>query len=175
MWNMEPALLIFWNTKTFLVLQDIQIRGVNRDERNLKMAIQYPNSKHFLTYRHSLRVILHDICWFIRASNEISHVKLILQKISAKLVICVYLLLSQSYASILYLQLPSNFKMSLRGKEVEHHDIGKDMKMAQEITYKPMHIAEGSPNDSNVISSRSLPLYCLFPFLFFCLWLPAYV
>ncbi|KAE9446040.1 hypothetical protein C3L33_21999, partial [Rhododendron williamsianum] len=35
---------------------DIQIRGVNRDERNILMAKKYPNSKHFLTYRHSLRV-----------------------------------------------------------------------------------------------------------------------
>lgn len=34
---------------------DIQIRGVNRDEKNIKMAQDYPNSTHFLTYRHSLR------------------------------------------------------------------------------------------------------------------------
>ncbi|EXB40341.1 hypothetical protein L484_017483 [Morus notabilis] len=34
---------------------DIQIRGVNRNEKNIQMAKQYPNSKHFLTYRHSLR------------------------------------------------------------------------------------------------------------------------
>lgn len=34
---------------------DIQIRGVNRDEKSIHMAKQYPNSKHFLTYRHSLR------------------------------------------------------------------------------------------------------------------------
>ncbi|KAL5543842.1 hypothetical protein UlMin_007626 [Ulmus minor] len=34
---------------------DIQIRGVNRDEKNIQMAKQYPNSRHFLTYRHSLR------------------------------------------------------------------------------------------------------------------------
>lgn len=38
------------------LLQDIQIRGVNRDERSIQMAKQYPNSRHFLTYRHSLRV-----------------------------------------------------------------------------------------------------------------------
>ncbi|KAK7848806.1 protein microrchidia 7 [Quercus suber] len=37
---------------------DIQIRGVNRDEKNIQMAKEYPNSKHFLTYRHSLRVLL---------------------------------------------------------------------------------------------------------------------
>ncbi|KAE9453611.1 hypothetical protein C3L33_14475, partial [Rhododendron williamsianum] len=34
---------------------DIQIRGVNRDEKNILMAKRYPNSTHFLTYRHSLR------------------------------------------------------------------------------------------------------------------------
>ncbi|XP_023771543.1 protein MICRORCHIDIA 7 [Lactuca sativa] len=34
---------------------DIQIRGVNRDEKSIEMATQYPNSRHFLTYRHSLR------------------------------------------------------------------------------------------------------------------------
>lgn len=38
------------------LLQDIQIRGVNRDEKSIQMAKQYPNSRHFLTYRHSLRV-----------------------------------------------------------------------------------------------------------------------
>ncbi|CAH8389946.1 unnamed protein product [Eruca vesicaria subsp. sativa] len=35
---------------------DIQLRGVNRDEKNIEMAKTYPNSRHFLTYRHSLRV-----------------------------------------------------------------------------------------------------------------------
>ncbi|OAP00988.1 hypothetical protein AXX17_AT4G28850 [Arabidopsis thaliana] len=34
---------------------DIQLRGVNREERNIKMASQFPNSRHFLTYKHSLR------------------------------------------------------------------------------------------------------------------------
>ncbi|CAI9263111.1 unnamed protein product [Lactuca saligna] len=34
---------------------DIQIRGVNRDPKKIEMAKQYPNSRHFLTYRHSLR------------------------------------------------------------------------------------------------------------------------
>uniref|UniRef100_A0ACD5UPJ8 Uncharacterized protein n=1 Tax=Avena sativa TaxID=4498 RepID=A0ACD5UPJ8_AVESA len=36
-------------------VNDIQLRGGNRDEKNIEMAKQYPNSKHFLTYRHSLR------------------------------------------------------------------------------------------------------------------------
>jgi hypothetical protein len=41
------------------LFQDIQIRGVNRDEKNIQMAQSYPNSTHFLTYRHSLRVSLY--------------------------------------------------------------------------------------------------------------------
>lgn len=42
--------------RLLLYPQDIQIRGVNRDENNISMAKKHPNSKHFLTYRHSLRV-----------------------------------------------------------------------------------------------------------------------
>ncbi|CAN6472484.1 unnamed protein product [Victoria cruziana] len=34
---------------------DIQLRGVNRDEKKIQMSKQYPNSRHFLTYQHSLR------------------------------------------------------------------------------------------------------------------------
>ncbi|XP_019184626.1 PREDICTED: protein MICRORCHIDIA 7-like [Ipomoea nil] len=34
---------------------DIQIKGVNRDEKKIAMAKTYPNSRHFLTYQHSLR------------------------------------------------------------------------------------------------------------------------
>ncbi|CAJ2676665.1 unnamed protein product [Trifolium pratense] len=34
---------------------DVQIRGVHRDEKNIQMAKSYPNSTHYLTYRHSLR------------------------------------------------------------------------------------------------------------------------
>ncbi|CAM6036029.1 unnamed protein product [Sphagnum compactum] len=34
---------------------DIQIRGANRDEKKIMMALRYPNSTHYLTYRHSLR------------------------------------------------------------------------------------------------------------------------
>uniref|UniRef100_M8CCW9 Morc S5 domain-containing protein n=1 Tax=Aegilops tauschii TaxID=37682 RepID=M8CCW9_AEGTA len=36
-------------------VNDIQLRGGNRDEKNIEMAKRFPNSKHFLTYRHSLR------------------------------------------------------------------------------------------------------------------------
>ncbi|KAE8649075.1 hypothetical protein Csa_014868 [Cucumis sativus] len=78
-------------------LHDIQIRGVNRDEKNIKMAQQYPNSRHYLTYRHSLRI----------------------------------------YASILYLSLPSGFRIILRGKDVEHHNLADDLMLTKEIIYKP--------------------------------------
>ncbi|KAL8226042.1 hypothetical protein R6Q57_018599 [Mikania cordata] len=91
---------------------DIQIRGVNRDEKNIEMAKQYPNSRHFLTYRHSLR----------------------------------------SYASILYLRVPHNFRIILRGKDVEHHNIVNDMMMTNEVTYRPQPGLEGVPKDSNMVA-----------------------
>ncbi|GAA0143975.1 hypothetical protein LIER_04535 [Lithospermum erythrorhizon] len=92
---------------------DIQIRGVNRDEKSIQMAQQYPNSKHFLTYRHSLR----------------------------------------SYASILYLRIPPGFRIILRGKDVEHHNIVNDMMMTQEITYRPQPGSDGIPKDTNLVAS----------------------
>ncbi|KAF8408455.1 hypothetical protein HHK36_007608 [Tetracentron sinense] len=91
---------------------DIQIRGVNRDEKKIQMAKQFPNSRHFLTYRHSLR----------------------------------------SYASILYLRLPHGFRIVLRGKDVEHHNIVNDMMLAQEVTYRPQPGADGVPKDLNMVA-----------------------
>ncbi|CAO2818298.1 unnamed protein product [Amaranthus hypochondriacus] len=91
---------------------DIQIRGVNRDEKNIQMAKEYPNSRHFLTYRHSLR----------------------------------------SYASILYLRLPPRFRIILRGKDVEHHNVVNDMMMRQEVTYRPQPGADGIPRNSEMIA-----------------------
>lgn len=91
---------------------DIQIRGVNRDEKNIQMAQQFPNSRHFLTYRHSLR----------------------------------------SYASILYLRIPPGFRIILRGKDVEHHNIVNDMMMTQAVTYRPQPGGDGVPKDSNMVA-----------------------
>ncbi|KAJ9559546.1 hypothetical protein OSB04_004706 [Centaurea solstitialis] len=91
---------------------DIQIRGVNRDEASIEMAQKYPNSRHFLTYRHSLR----------------------------------------SYASILYLRVPYGFRMILRGKDVQHHNIINDMMMTNEVTYRPQPGVDGVPKDSNVVA-----------------------
>ncbi|XAR64360.1 hypothetical protein NMG60_11024667 [Bertholletia excelsa] len=72
---------------------DIQIRGVNRDEKKIGMAKIYPNSRHYLTYQHSLR----------------------------------------SYASILYLRIPPGFRIILRGKDVDHHDLANDMMLAKKM------------------------------------------
>jgi hypothetical protein len=90
---------------------DILLRGVNRDEKSIQMAKEFPNSRHFLTYRHSLR----------------------------------------SYASILYLRLPHVFRMILRGKEIEHHNIVNDMMLKQNVTYRPQ-LADGAPKDPNMVA-----------------------
>ncbi|XP_076948266.1 protein MICRORCHIDIA 7-like [Bidens hawaiensis] len=92
--------------------EDIQIRGVNRDEKNIQMAQKYPNSRHFLTYRHSLR----------------------------------------SYASILYLRIPPGFRMILRGKDVQHHNIVNDMMMTTEVTYRPQPGVDKLSNDSSIVA-----------------------
>lgn len=88
------------------------IRGVNRDEKNIQMANDYLNSRHFLTYRHSLR----------------------------------------SYTSILYLRIPPGFRMVLRGKDIQHHNIVNDMMMTTEVTYRPQPGAEGLAKDSNIVA-----------------------
>ncbi|XP_009375173.2 protein MICRORCHIDIA 7-like isoform X1 [Pyrus x bretschneideri] len=91
---------------------DIQIRGVNRDEKSIQMAKDHPNSRFFLTYQHSLR----------------------------------------SYVSILYLRIPHNFRIILRGKDVEHHNIVNDMMMSQQVTYRPQPGADGVTKDSNMVA-----------------------
>ncbi|KAL6011705.1 hypothetical protein ACLOJK_002169 [Asimina triloba] len=91
---------------------DIQLGGVNRDEKKIQMAAQFPNSRHFLTYQHSLR----------------------------------------SYAAILYLRLPHYFRIILRGKDVQHHNIVNDMMLAQEITYRPQVSGNAFPKDANMVA-----------------------
>ena len=61
----------------------------------------------------------------------------------------------QSYASILYLRIPPGFRIILRGKDIEHHNVVNDMMMTQEVTYRPQAGAEGVPKDSNVIVART--------------------
>ncbi|CAL5022093.1 unnamed protein product [Urochloa decumbens] len=94
---------------------DIQIKGVNRDQKNIQKANQFPNSKHFFTYRHSLR----------------------------------------SYASILYLRLPDNFRMILRGVEIEHHNIVNDLMLKKQLTYKPS-MANGVPKDTHIAANVTI-------------------
>ncbi|CAH8367315.1 unnamed protein product [Eruca vesicaria subsp. sativa] len=89
---------------------DIQLRGVNRDEKSISMATQYPNSRHFLTYKHSLR----------------------------------------SYVSILYLRVPPEFRIILRGRDVEHHNIVNDMMHTDQVTYRPKEGPGGQSNFSNM-------------------------
>lgn len=79
---------------------DIQIKGANRDEKKIEMARTYPNSRHFLTYSHSLR----------------------------------------SYAAILYLRIPPSFRIILRGRDVDHHNIVNDMMYKQEHVYRPTRV-----------------------------------
>ncbi|XXG41652.1 hypothetical protein AAC387_Pa01g2077 [Persea americana] len=90
---------------------DIQIRGVNRDAKKIEMAKLYPNSRHFLTYKHSLR----------------------------------------SYASILYLRIPHAFRITLRGKDVEHHDLVNDLMLKEKITYRPQTV-DGVLKASNMFA-----------------------
>ncbi|RWR80070.1 protein MICRORCHIDIA 4-like protein [Cinnamomum micranthum f. kanehirae] len=90
---------------------DIQIRGVNRDAKKIEMAKLYPNSRHFLTYRHSLR----------------------------------------SYASILYLRIPHTFRITLRGKDVELHDLVNDLMLKEKITYRPQAV-DGVLKASNMFA-----------------------
>ncbi|GJY79071.1 protein microrchidia 7 isoform X1 [Tanacetum coccineum] len=109
-WEDEGQLELDFDTD----MHDIQIRGA-RDSKKIEMAKDYPNSRHFLTYRHSFR----------------------------------------SYASILYLRIPDNFRIILRGKDVIHHNIVNDMMMSQKITYKPAQpTADGvTKNDKNKMSA----------------------
>lgn len=43
----------------------------------------------------------------------------------------------RAYASILYLRMPSNFQIILRGEVVEHLSIAEDLKFKERILYKP--------------------------------------
>ncbi|WCJ38832.1 Histidine kinase- DNA gyrase B- and HSP90-like ATPase family protein [Euphorbia peplus] len=63
----------------------------------------------------------------------------------------------RSYAGILYMMLPTDFRMLLRGKEIEHHDIENDMEMVQDVTYKPVSIAErNGKNNRNMVATGKI-------------------
>ncbi|KAL6969225.1 hypothetical protein U1Q18_028950 [Sarracenia purpurea var. burkii] len=62
----------------------------------------------------------------------------------------------QSYASILYLRIPPGFRIILRGKDIDHHNLINDMMLTQEIIYKPQLIADGLPKDQNTFAVVTL-------------------
>lgn len=45
----------------------------------------------------------------------------------------------QAYASILYRQLPQDFRIILRGRDVQHLNVASDLKSLQFIKYKPQN------------------------------------
>ncbi|GLJ44988.1 hypothetical protein SUGI_0947020 [Cryptomeria japonica] len=92
-------------------IYDIQVRGANKDQKMIEMAHSFPNSRHYLTYKHSLR----------------------------------------SYASILYLRLPAGFRIILRGKDVQHHNLVNDLMYTQEVTYKPQGASDINHKENNTI------------------------
>ncbi|KAL2492634.1 Histidine kinase [Abeliophyllum distichum] len=49
----------------------------------------------------------------------------------------------RAYLSVLYLRVPENFCILLRGRVVEYHNIAKDLKFPEFILYKPQNV-EGS-------------------------------
>ena len=89
------------------------------------MVQQFPHSKHFLTYKHSLRVILKTFILFCSLMSHWSQCS------------DIYLFFLQSYASILYLRLPIQFQIYLRGFEVKHHNMINDMMLIKEMIYRP--------------------------------------
>lgn len=71
--------------------------------------------------------------------------------ISYKLISHIFLICSQSYVSILYLRIPPGFRMILRGRDVEHHNVVNDMMQTEHITYRPQYGVDGFVKDSNVM------------------------
>ncbi|XP_066327359.1 protein MICRORCHIDIA 4-like isoform X5 [Miscanthus floridulus] len=49
---------------------DANIRGVNRDQNKIQKANQFPNSKHFFTYRHSLRMAAKVTIGFVKDARQ---------------------------------------------------------------------------------------------------------
>nr|VDD31499.1 unnamed protein product [Brassica oleracea] len=49
---------------------DIQLRGVNRDEKKINMATQFPNSRPFVTYKHSLRMSAVVTIGFVKVAKH---------------------------------------------------------------------------------------------------------
>ncbi|KAJ6326338.1 hypothetical protein OIU78_013441 [Salix suchowensis] len=62
----------------------------------------------------------------------------------------------RSYASILYLELPPSFRIILRGEDVEHHDLVKDMMLEQDISYKPVNVPERAQENKNMAATGKI-------------------
>ncbi|KAJ6414761.1 hypothetical protein OIU84_003722 [Salix udensis] len=62
----------------------------------------------------------------------------------------------RSYASILYLELPPSFRIILRGEDVEHHDLVKDMMLEQDISYKPTNVPERAQENKNMAATGKI-------------------
>lgn len=176
-WSWTTQKLLYRYNWHMVLLQDIQLRGVNRDEKNIKMASEFPNSRHFLTYRHSLRVkifywrcfIFYNLVWFslrplslrwfLKDWNRetrwwLGIKRLILNDYESYLKLAAFVFFCpQSYVSILYLRVPPEFRIILRGRDVEHHNLVNDMMQTEKITYRPKEAADGSPSPSNVCFS----------------------
>ncbi|KAL0357726.1 UNVERIFIED_CONTAM: protein MICRORCHIDIA 7 [Sesamum calycinum] len=56
-----------------------------------------------------------------------------------------------SYTSILYRRIPPGFRIILRGKDVDHHNIADDLIHTKELVYKPAASADAAAKDPNVV------------------------
>eukprot|EP00250_Pteridium_aquilinum_P001498 c11694_g1_i1 orf=195-4103(+) len=67
-----------------------------------------------------------------------------LKKLAARFASCRHYLTYRhslrSYTSILYLRLPSRFRIFLRGKQVQHHSLRSEMMLVEEVTYRPKDV-----------------------------------
>ncbi|KAK6160441.1 hypothetical protein DH2020_003822 [Rehmannia glutinosa] len=61
-----------------------------------------------------------------------------------------------SYTSILYLRIPPGFRIILRGKEVDHHNIVDDLMHTKDLVYKPAACADAASKDPNMSASVTL-------------------
>jgi len=71
----------------------------------------------------------------------------------------------QAYLSILYLRIPANFTIVLRGKYVKHHNLALDLKFQEFIVYRPQ-----SSGCIKVLIRAHSPKYIELLGVLFCKW-----
>lgn len=71
----------------------------------------------------------------------------------------------QAYLSILYLRIPENFTIVLRGKFVKHHNLALDLKFQEFIVYRPQ-----SSGCIEVLLRAHSPKYIELLGVLFCKW-----